>query len=224
VKLRIGIDEAGRGPVLGPLVMAAVALTYEQEAELKRLGIQDSKKYGSGKRAKAARIAARPAVLSRCEHRIVVFEPEEIDRYANQGRLDDLEREGAARLLEEIGATSVDHIVCDGAPIFGCLSETRWPNLVAENKADVNHVSVSAASILAKVRRDELMDAICRKYLDEFGQITGGGYVNEGSRRFLLTYEEKHGELPPECRKSWRWRPKPAHVEGPDIADLLNGA
>jgi ribonuclease HII len=113
--------------------------------------------------------------------------------------------------------------VCDGEPIFARLSH-KWPKLVAENKADANHVCVSAASIVAKVRRDELMDEIMRKYELEFGKITGGGYVNEGSRKFLLAYEEKYGELPPECRKSWTWRPKPTHVETPDIADLLNGA
>jgi ribonuclease HII len=220
---KIGIDEAGRGPVLGPLVMAAVKITDEQEGELRKFGIQDSKKYGSGGKAKAARLAARPAVLARCEWKIVILEPGVVDKYVNQGRLDDLERKGALALLEAIGATAEDQIICDGQPIFGRLVR-EWPNLVAENKADANHVCVSAASIVAKVKRDEIMDEIVRKYEAEYGKITGGGYVNEGSRRFLLAYEEKHGELPPECRKSWTWRPKPTHVETPDIADLLNGA
>jgi len=218
----IGIDEAGRGPVLGPMVMAAVAITIEQEAELRGLGVQDSKKYGSGKKAKKARLAVRPAVQVRCLHAMVSFPPEEIDRYVSHGRLDDLEREGALRLLDEIGATPGDRIICDGEPIFGRLS-ARWPNLVAENKADVRHICVSAASILAKVARDEAMDEICRRYLPDFGEITGGGYVNEGARRFLTAYEERHGQLPPEARKSWTWREKPKVAEGPDIADLLNG-
>lgn len=219
----IGIDEAGRGPVLGPLVMACVAITFEQEVELRKFGIQDSKKYGSGSRAKKARFAARPAVLSRCEHKVVVFSPEEVDSYVNRGRLDDLEREGALRLLEEIGATQDDEIFCDGEPIFGRLSGDRWPNLVAENKADAKYLCVSAASIVAKVKRDEEMDVIVRKYEAEYGQITGGGYVNPGSRKFLAAYEEKHGTLPPEARKSWTWRKKPDFVDGPNIADLLNG-
>lgn len=217
---KIGIDEAGRGPVLGPLVMAAVALTVQQETELKGFGIQDSKKYGSGARAKQARIAARPAVYARCHHAVVVFDPQEIDAFVEQGRLDDLERKGALQLLEMLGATPEDEIVCDGAPIFGRLS-AKWPNLRAENKADEHHVSVSAASIIAKTIRDERMDEVCRKYEPEFGKITGGGYVNKGTRAFLEAYEAKHGKLPFEARKSWTWRAKPTHVEGPDILSLF---
>ena len=219
----IGIDEAGRGPVLGPMVMACVAITVEQETELRELGIQDSKKYGSSKKGKMTRLAARPAILARCLWKIVEFSPAKIDEYVKQGRLDDLEREGALRLLEEIGATGEDDIICDGESIFARL-RAKWGNLVAENKADAKHICVSAASIVAKVRRDEAMDEICRRYEAEYGTITGGGYVNEGSRKFLSAYEERHGELPPEARKSWAWRPKPTHVEGPDIADLLSGA
>lgn len=218
----IGIDEAGRGPVLGPLVMAVVALTHEQAAELRSLGVQDSKKYGSGKRAKLARLAARPAVAARCEHRLVRFQPDEIDRYVNQGRLDDLERRGCLELLEAIGATPEDSIMCDGEPIFARLA-AQWANLRAENKADGRHVEVSAASILAKVARDEAMDEIRRRYEPDFGEITGGGYVNAGSRKFLLAYEERHGELPPEARKSWTWRERPAVADGPDIMSLLSG-
>lgn len=216
----IGIDEAGRGPVLGPLVMAVVALTPEQAAELEAFGIQDSKKYGSGKRAKHARLAARPAVLGRCEHAIIEFSPEVIDSYVNKGRLDDLEREGALELLKKVGATEQDEIMCDGQPIFERLNQ-QWPNLRAENKADGRYVAVSAASIVAKVLRDERMDEIVRKYDAEFGPITGGGYVNKGSREFLTAYEEKYGKLPPECRTSWTWRERPKVIEGPDILSLL---
>jgi ribonuclease HII len=217
----IGIDEAGRGPVLGPLVMAAVAVTPEQEAELARMGIRDSKKYGAGRAAQSRRLHARPIVEARCVWRIVEFDPATVDRYVAEGRLDDLEREGALRLLDEIGATQEDRILCDGQPIFGRLVD-RWPNLIAENKADATHVCVSAASILAKVRRDEAMTEIERRYAPEFGIIEGNGYVNDKTRAFLEAYERAYGELPLEARKSWTWRKKPTVVDGPNIADLLN--
>lgn len=218
----IGIDEAGRGPVLGPLVMAAVAITPEQEAELKEFGIQDSKKYGSGKKAKQAREAAWPLVRDRSTSAIIVYRPDEIDEFVKEGRLDDLERKGALKLLEMLKATSEDDIFCDGEPIFGRL-RAQWGNLRAENKADEKYICVSAASIDAKVMRDHMMEDICQKYEPEFGKIAGGGYVNKGTRAFLMAYEEKYGDLPPECRKSWTWREKPKVVEGPNILDLLNG-
>jgi len=218
----IGIDEAGRGPVLGPLVMAAVAITLEQEAELQGFGIQDSKKYGSGKKAKAVRLAVWPAVRVRCHYAIVSFHPAEIDEFVKEGRLDDLERKGAIQLLEELEATPEDDIFCDGEPIFGRL-RAQWGNLRAENKADEKYTCVSAASIIAKVERDRAMDEIVQKYEAEFGPITGGGYVNKGSRTFLGAYEEKYGKLPFEARKSWTWREKSQVVEGPNIMDLLNG-
>jgi len=217
----IGIDEAGRGPVLGPMVMAAVAVSAEQAVELARLGVRDSKRYGSGEVARRRRLAARPAIQIRSVHKVLAFSPEEVDRFANRGLLNELEREGAVRLLEELGAASEDQIFCDGASLFHDL-RNRWPNLVAENKADARYSCVAAASILAKVARDEAMEAICRKYEPEFGKITGGGYVNAGTRRFLTAYEEKHGRLPPEARTSWRWREKSQARTQPDIAKLLD--
>jgi len=218
----IGIDEAGRGPVLGPLVMAAVALEPEQEAELRQLGVQDSKKYGSGKKAKTARLSVRPSIYRCCHYAVVMFHPDKIDGFVEQGALDELERQGARELLAMLEPKPEDKIICDGAPIFGRLT-SEWPNLIAENKADERHVCVSAASIIAKTIRDEEMDTLCQKYEAEFGPITGGGYVNKGTRAFLIAYEEKYGKLPFEARKSWTWREKPKFVDGPDIMALLNG-
>jgi ribonuclease HII len=218
----LGIDEAGRGPVLGPLVMACVSLTPEKAEELERFGIRDSKKYGSGNKAKMARIAARPAIYSRCDYSLIIVEPETIDAYVDKGRLDDLERETALKLLEMVGAAEEDTIYCDGEPIFGRLTE-KWPNLVAENKADDKYVAVSAASIIAKTVRDEEMDRILRTYEPFYGQIKGGGYVNAGTRAFLEAYEAKNGRLPPETRLSWKWRKKPEVADHPNILDLING-
>lgn len=217
----IGIDEAGRGPVLGPLVMAVVVVLPEQEHLLLEAGVRDSKLFGSGPKAHRDRQALKPLIEEVCLGcHVEEFDSATIDGYCSRGRLDDLEREGALRLLDAVLATTEDSIVCDGAPIFERLSAT-WPNLVAENKADTRHVVVAAASILAKVRREERMAEIFARYREEFGQIAGGGYVNEPTRRFLLAYEERYGQLPVEARRSWTWRR--SLVDGPDIASLLSG-
>jgi ribonuclease HII len=219
----IGIDEAGRGPVLGPLVMAVVVLAPEQERRLLDAGVRDSKLFGSGPKAHRDRTALRPLIEdASVRWHVEEFSPSVVDSYCSRGRLDDLEREGALKLLQAIGATSEDHIVCDGAPIFGSLT-TTWPNLVAENKADARHVTVAAASVLAKIRREECMGEIFSRYSEDFGKIGGGGYVNEQTRRFLEAYEAKHGELPPETRRSWTWRrPIQTPNEWPDILGMLS--
>jgi ribonuclease HII len=219
----IGIDEAGRGPILGPMVMAVVAVTPEQEAELRGRGVRDSKKYGSGKRAKEARRADRLAIRAWSTYKVLSLSAAEVDEWVRDGKLDELERQGALRLLEAVGATLEDRIICDGEPIFGRLT-LRWPNLVAENKADANHICVAAASVLAKAARDEAMDEIRHRYESEFGKIVGGGYVNAHTREFLDAYVAKHGELPPEARKTWKWRPTPEPEPQPDILNLLGGS
>lgn len=219
----VGIDEAGRGPVLGPLVMAIVGVAPDKERLLVDAGVRDSKLFGSGPKAHRDRTALRPLIEGVCAYfHVLEFAPDVVDSYCERGRLDDLEREGALRLLEAVGATSEDRIVCDGEPIFGSLS-SQWPNLSAENKADVRHVTVAAASILAKVRREERMGEIFARYSTEYGRIGGGGYVNEPTRRFLEAYETKNGCLPPEARRSWTWR-RPLQVSSwPDILGMFGG-
>ena len=54
-----------------------------------------------------------------------------------------------------------------------------------------------------KVRRDQRWDEIRSRYTDEFGEIPGGGYVNDGTRRFMRAYAERYRALPPEARRSW---------------------
>lgn len=214
----IGIDEAGRGPVLGPMVMAAVVLLPEREQEFKDMGVRDSKLFGSSPKSRRDRSRLRPLIEERCvAFSVIEFEPSQIDEYCRRHGLDDLEREGALQLLKNVGATTEDRIVCDGESIFSPL-KAHWPNLVAEPRADARHVSVGAASILAKVTRDDRMELAFQRYEPEFGKINGGGYVNEPTRRFMEAYEAKYGQLPPETRTSWTWR----RVQGvEDPTDLL---
>jgi ribonuclease HII len=197
----LGIDEAGRGPVLGPLVMAGVALRTRKAAALTRAGVADSKSFGAGEDAhkKRRELAAR---VCDCAESVVVrvVDVDVIDRRVMVNQLNHLEREVATEIINVSAAAK--RIVADGELLFAALSAT-YPHLEAKNRGEDHHVAVAAASIVAKVERDEQFYAIARRYEEEFGPIIGGGYENAGTRRFLEAYVEKKGCLPPEARKSW---------------------
>lgn len=203
IDLVLGIDEAGRGPILGPMVMAAVALRPSRAAALTRAGVMDSKRFGAGEEAHALRAALVPRILDAAGwHRVAVIDVAEVDRYTRRGALNRLEQERAADFLRH--APPVKRVVCDGARLFAPLRALH-PRLDALDRGEEQHVAVAAASVLAKVRRDELYGRITARYRPAFGDITGGGYVNAGTRAFLRAYIARHRGLPPEARRSWPW-------------------
>jgi ribonuclease HII len=130
----------------------------------------------------------------------VVVDVHTIDERVRVKELNLLEREVATVMIDK--APQVDVIIADGKNLFRPLCE-RYEHLTAMNKAESHHASVAAASVLAKTRRDEIFARILCRYRDEFGTITGGGYVNAGTRKFLRAYAERYHQLPPEARCSW---------------------
>lgn len=203
VLLTLGIDEAGRGPAIGPLVMAAVSLTTQAAAALTRAGLTDSKAFGAGPDAHERRLelAARVRELATFIASEVV-EPAVIDERVARGELNQLEREVAIRLIDQAGEPAPDRMIADGARMFAPLCP-RYPTLVALDRAEERHAAVAAASVIAKTLRDQLYAAICARYADEFGPIGGGGYVNDATRRFLRAFAERYRRLPDEARRSW---------------------
>ncbi len=204
-KLTLGIDEAGRGAVIGPLVLAGCALTQAQEASLREAGVADSKAFGPP--AKAQAIRANLSVLIRrratwCA--VVVASPGRVDAAVRRNRLNALERTLAQEILAE--APPRCRIVLDGHRVFDLLCR-RVAQASAMDKADQHELSVAAASILAKNTRDELFGQIRAQYEAGFGPIRGEGYPNPATARFLQAYVEVHGDLPPETRRSWHWAP-----------------
>ncbi len=198
-----GVDEAGRGPVLGPMVLAVVGLDPQGEATLVDLGVADSKAFGSGPRAKARRQALavevrRVAVWSATR----IATPEVIDARVARGELNALERELAAEMLESAPLTSSDTIICDGARLFSPLQQ-KFAGLQALDKAESKSTSVAAASILAKVLRDAAFEEIAGRYENSYGPLKGGGYPNAATNAFLDWHVTTFGALPPETRKSW---------------------
>jgi ribonuclease HII len=201
--LTIGVDEAGRGPILGPMVMAAVALEPRRAASLTRAGVCDSKSFGAGVEAHQARTALVPRILeAAAAWALVVIDVTEIDRYTRHGGLNRLEHLHADRMLRSLPAA--DRIVADGRKLFTPL-RARWPQLKAIDEGEKAHVAVAAASVLAKVRRDEMWLRIEARYRGEFGTLEGMGYVNPATKRFLRSYIGRHRSLPPEGRRSWPW-------------------
>jgi ribonuclease HII len=199
--LTLGIDEAGRGPILGPMVLAAVALDAGAARALTRAGVADSKQFASKPDAHAIR--ARLAALIRARATFVaiqVCEADEIDSRVANGELNVLERERAAVMIA--AAPPCKRIIADGEKLFASL-RSDFPELRAYDRGESRHVAVAAASIVAKDERDRRFAVVCARYHAEFGAISGGGYVNAGSRAFIAAYRARFGCLPPEVRRSW---------------------
>lgn len=198
-----GVDEAGRGPILGPMVLAVVALDPAGVTELGELGVQDSKRFGSDKKAQGLRAELAVHIQRRAVACAVEVVPVEvIDEHTFRGQLNRLEQDLALRLLRRLEAASDARIVCDGARLFRPLKQ-HFAMLEAVDDGESAHVSVAAASILAKHARDTAFAQIGERYAAQFGPIAGGGYLNAATRRFLDAYRAVHGGLPPEARKSW---------------------
>jgi ribonuclease HII len=199
--LTLGLDEAGRGPVLGPMVLCGVLCTPTQAARLTRAGVADSKRF-SGPDAHEARLALVPVIQAAVTaFHLRVVPVCDIDRYTAQGLLNALEREHAVVIIGRIGHAAT-RILCDGERMFAPLRD-HYPHLESKNRAEDAHAAVAAASILAKVRRDELFACIARRYAPQYGRIAGGGYFNAATHRFLDDYRARTGGLPPEARRTW---------------------
>jgi ribonuclease HII len=199
--LTLGIDEAGRGPILGPMVLAAVALDPGAARALTRAGVADSKAFAG--KPDAHEIRARLAALIRARASFVaiqVVEADEIDTRVVNGELNVLERERAAVMIA--AAPPCKRIIADGEKLFAPM-RADFPALRAYDRGESRHVAVAAASIVAKDERDRRFAVVCARYHADFGAILGGGYCNAGSRAFLAAYRARFGDLPPEARRSW---------------------
>ena len=200
-RLTLGIDEAGRGPSIGPMVMAAVAIDSRHAAVLSRKGLCDSKSYGAGDEAHAIRSELAAEIRTRATFVATIeVEHTEIDERVSRGELNVLERELATKLIGQ--APSCDRIIADGKRMFAALCG-RFEKFESHDRAEEKHAAVAAASVIAKVLRDERFAAIRRRYEDELGPITGGGYANAATRQWVRAYVERHKRLPDEARRSW---------------------
>jgi len=200
----LGLDEAGRGCVMGPLVVGGVLIEEKRQSELARLGVKDSKLLSSVRREQLAEKIRQIALDT---HIIKLF-PAEIDKVVESRRrlhkLNRLEAQTMAKIIEElkpdIAIVDAPDVLTDRYKdhITECLSFSL--QVISEHKADKNHPVVSAASIIAKVERDSSIEALKTKYGD-----FGSGYMSDPkTRAFLENLAAKQGEYPHFVRRSWK--------------------
>ena len=192
------------GSVIGPLVIAG-ALFYEHHIpQLKALGVRDSKLVSPKKRTRLSYAITRLAL----KHTILDFSPSEIDNVVFKGKrlhkLNWFEAKAMANIISHlrpeiayIDASDVNNVRF-GKQIGEFLSSEV--KLISEHRADVKYVVVGAASILAKVYRDNAINTLREKYGD-----LGSGYSSDPkTRQFLTTWLREKKSLPPFVRKSWK--------------------
>lgn len=189
--MKIGVDEAGRGPVIGPLVVCAFASI--SQSSLRELGVKDSKDLSPKKREELFEI------LSEMPHRVVVCPPERID---NSDNLNHLEVELFAEALAAMpdGQIMLDACDVDAQRFARNVSALSKRECMAEHKADENHPEVSAASIIAKVTRDRIV----RELSEEIGVDLGSGYPSDPKTKKAVI-ELVKGERPHDCLR-WSWK------------------
>lgn len=204
-RMHAGMDEAGRGPVVGPLVVAVVAARDPKEIEA--LGVRDSKQLSAARREQLDReIRSRAAHVALTE----VHAPE-LDTLMAHQSLNDIEVDVFAALGRGIAADVYYLDACDtnearfGAKFLAKLGrDASPPRIVSEHRADETYPLVSAASIVAKVRRDAVIASIAQRLEPLVGVPLGSGYSHdESTRRFLDQHLARFGTLPQEARRAW---------------------
>lgn len=192
-----GVDEAGRGPVIGPLVVAGVLV--EDDAELREIQVRDSKKLSEKRRGELARMIVETAD---CE--IEVVPAEDIDEMRKLMTINEFE----ARLFASIlGKLRPDTAYLDSADANRKTFEKSVRKeldfdleIVCEHKADERYPVVSAASIIAKEKREEEV----RRIGEELGEDIGSGYPADPiTIEFMQRWISENGDLPPHTRRSW---------------------
>jgi ribonuclease HII len=194
-----GIDEAGRGCILGPMVIAGISIPHGHEEKLRKLGVKDSKQLTPGKREELAKKIEELA-------NIVVLEVAacKIDNYRKQGislnRLEAIKFAEILNLLKPhkafIDAPDKNLVKLEAHLRKMLMNPTE---LIVEHFADSKYPTVSAASIIAKVERDRKIEQLRKEYGD-----IGSGYTSDPvTQKWLEEWMRTHKELPDCARKSW---------------------
>jgi ribonuclease HII len=224
--MMIGVDEAGRGPVIGPLVICSAA--FEDNDDLIEAGVKDSKMINMKKREELFN-----ELTEKGSWTAVIIPASSIDSARETMTLNQLEVLGFSSAISTLlsgktmshpqlpsgvkvktnlegkktGPVTVDAADVDEARFGRNITESIREigiefqvQIVSKHKADRDDPTVGAASIIAKVIRDRIIKEI----ENEIGTEIGSGYPSDPkTKRFLFEWLKTNGDLPPHCRRSW---------------------
>lgn len=201
-----GIDEAGRGCVLGPMVLAICIVDENKEPFFKEIGVKDSKLLSRSKREELFEVIKENSVY----YKIVVVPAQELNVLMNVYSLNEIEAQKVVELLKDLKV--IPHRLILDSPdivadrytvrIRNILKKTENKNLdnleiISEHKADYKYISVACASILAKVTRDRLMHKLV-------GFSLSGYSSDPKTIEYLKKYFLKNKSFPEFTRMKWK--------------------
>lgn len=199
MRLIAGLDEAGRGPAIGPMVIAGVSLREEDMKGLLKIGVKDSKKLTAKKREELL-----PKIMGIIEnYHVEVLDAAFIDSERSRENLNQIEAGVMASIVErlwpdvaQIGSVDVD------SARFGAEISRRMiakPEVVSVHHAEDKFPAVAAASIVAKTTRDRIISDLRLSWGD-----FGSGYPSDPKTRRFISEAVKSGKLPPIVRRTWK--------------------
>ncbi|MEM0203354.1 MAG: ribonuclease HII [Archaeoglobaceae archaeon] len=188
--MKAGIDEAGKGCVIGPLVVAGVACDCEEY--LRSIGVRDSKKLSQKKREELAEEIRKVAKVE-----VISLSAEKLNELMEIKNLNEILRELYAEIIIKLAPSFVYVDSSDVNPerLSKYLRDRTGVEVLAEHKADEKYVLVSSASIIAKVERENEI----KKLKEEIGDF-GSGYPSDPR---TISFLKKQKPLPACVRRKW---------------------
>ena len=198
----LGIDDAGRGPVIGPMTLAGVIIDENENGELKSYGVKDSKLLTPKRRREI-----KEKINGRFKSHVEISTPEEIDKSTNLNYLEAIKSAMIINALTKNETDKVKAIIDCPSTNLVAWREDVWKlvdkkdiiELTVEHKADLNHPTVSAASILAKERREDEIEKLKMDLDIEFGS----GYPADPKTKEFLEKNFENEKIRSIIRFSW---------------------
>ena len=194
-----GVDEAGKGPVMGPMVVAAVSV--ENAKLIENLGFKDSKLLSSQRRLELFNL-----IKQNYSYEIEIINVEKIDEYRMKNQLNLLNRKAFEKVISKLNPNVAYVDAADvneerfGREIKINLTNPNDTDVISMHKADSMIPVVAAASIIAKQTRELEI----KKLKKEIGDFGSGYPSDERTIKFLKSYFHDNSRWPPGTRKSWK--------------------